>query len=517
MPASSRTSAPSKEKTRAGKKSESDKEIAEQLVASSTRTKRKRDELELEQDDVDDKTKRARRRPAPAETSPKKPPVLAKPTPKIAKRINQAPTAPLDIFVFGEGAGGELGLGSKPINNQSPRDVMRPRLNTLLSADDVGLVQISCGGLHAIALTKDNKILTWGVNDQGALGRETNSEEDDDDLCNPSESTPARVDTSGLDPNIRWAQVIGSDNASFALTEDGRVYGWGTFRGSEGIMGFREIRKKPDEPEVQKTPRLIPELKNITQLAAGNNHVLALDNKGGVFAWGCGEQYPLGRAVRTYHPESALRPASIGRLPRRGSKAVKVACGSYHSFALDQDGRVFAWGLNNFAELAIPDQAGESNACQMKPRLVESLKDHNIVDIAGGEHHSLAVTSDGKLLTWGRIDGYRVGLRSETFTKENTIFDERGKPRILIQPTIIPDMPPVVAVAAGTDHSFVLTADGKTYSWGFSSDGRTGQGTEDDIEVPTLINSRSVRDKKLIFAGAGGPFSILASVAGTTG
>lgn len=197
-------------------------------------------------------------------------------------------------------------------------------------------------------------------------------------------------------------------------------------------MGFSRHTK------VQKTPVLIPDLKDIRQLAAGVNHILALDGKGKVFAWGCGEQNQLGRRVFANHPELALRPTSIGALPIRGAKAGRVACGSYHSFAVDEQGRVYAWGANNFGQLGMPDEAGESNASHLKPRVVETLRDYNIVSIAGGEHHSLAYTTDGKLLTWGRIDGNQVGLRAEVFTPENTIFDERGNPRILKKPTTVP-------------------------------------------------------------------------------
>ncbi|KAI2631308.1 RCC1/BLIP-II [Hypomontagnella submonticulosa] len=517
--ATSSKSAPSKGKPQAAKASDSNKENKGQRAASSTtRSKRKRDEPEAPREKGDDNAKRVKTSPAPARpakaSASKKAIVRTKGAKRIARKINQAPTAPLDIFVFGEGAGGELGLGSRQVNNQDPYEVMRPRLNPLLSSKGVGVVQMSCGGLHGVAITKENKILTWGVNDHGALGRDTNVPEDDDDLLNPAESTPGPIDTSGLDPDIKWAQVVGLDNASFALTEDGKVYGWGTFRGRDGVTGFREITKPR---EIQKTARLIPELKNIVQLAAGTNHVLALDDKGKVYAWGCGEQGQIGRTIPVYHPESALKPQGVGHLPLRGAKAVKVACGSYHSFVLDQEGRVFAWGLNNMGELAIPDHAGENDAHEMRPRLVEALLDYKIVDIAGGQHHSLAVTDDGKLLTWGRIDGHQVGLRAESFTEENTIFDEHGRPRILIRPTVVPDMPLVVLVAAGGDHSLVLTAEGKAYSWGFSSSGRTGLNTEDDVEVPTLINSKSVRDTKLTFADAGGPFSVLGAVAGMTG
>ena len=68
-------------------------------------------------------------------------------------------------------------------------------------------------------------------------------------------------------------------------------------------------------------------------------------------------------------------------------------------------------------------------------------------------------------------------------------------------------------MAAGTDNSFALTDDGKVYSWGFSANYQTGQGTSDDIEIPTLIDNTAVREKELVYAGAGGQFSILASYA----
>lgn len=172
---------------------------------------------------------------------------------KIGVQINFAPTNPLEVFVFGEGSAGELGLGARKLDGRMPIDVKRPRKNPLLSAPTAGIVQIACGGMHGIALTKDNKILTWGVNDQGTLGRNTDwdggyvavdgaadgaeqgsasasEDEDDDSGLNPRESTPAEIDMKYFAPGTKFAQVAASDSASFALTEDGRVYSWGTFR-----------------------------------------------------------------------------------------------------------------------------------------------------------------------------------------------------------------------------------------------------------------------------------------------
>lgn len=190
--------------------------------------------------------------PKKAATKPK---AVVDPINKIKPgiQINKAPTHPLDIFVFGEGSAGELGLGARKINGKKPIDVKRPRLNPLLSAKDVGVVQMACGGMHAIALTKDNKVFTWGVNDQGALGRDTawdggmvdadaaaggaqqsesgeDEDEDDDSGLNPRESTPTEINTKHVAPGTKFVHVAACDSASFALTADGRVYSWGTFR-----------------------------------------------------------------------------------------------------------------------------------------------------------------------------------------------------------------------------------------------------------------------------------------------
>lgn len=173
-----------------------------------------------------------------APEAPPKPKKVADPIrkTKIGVKINSAPTKALDVFVFGDGSAGELGLGHKRIDDRDVIHVTHPLLNPLLSAEDVGVVQIACGGMHVLALTKDNKILSWGVNDQGALGRDTSGQGEDSGSdssssgLNQLESTPAEIDTKDVAPGTKFAQVAASDSASFALTEDGRVYSWGTFR-----------------------------------------------------------------------------------------------------------------------------------------------------------------------------------------------------------------------------------------------------------------------------------------------
>ncbi|KAG6361817.1 hypothetical protein INS49_010046 [Diaporthe citri] len=435
-------------------------------------------------------------------------------------QINFAPTQPLDIFVFGSGESGELGLGNKKIDGKKPVNVKRPRIHPFLSAEAVGVVQIACGGMHSVALTKDNKILTWGVNDQGALGRNTawdgglrdaDAEDDDDDgddfeALNPIECTPAEVSTKNIVNGTKFVKVVASDSASFALTEDGRLYGWGTFRSSDGILGFTK------DTLVQYEPVFLPDCKKIVDIAVGNNHVMTLDNKGKVETWGAPEMNQLGRrVVQRDMKASALRPGGLSF--KRGIKIVKIACGSYHSFAIDDLGRLYAWGLNNYGELGLDENVGEDAAAVLEPTLIESLTDYGIAEVAGGEHHSIACTEDGKLLVWGRIDGKQTGLTADKFNNDNAIYDDHEKPRILTVPTVHEGFPSVVSVACGTDNSFAITQDGKAYSWGFSANYQTGQGEQDDdVEVPTLIDNSAVHDRKILSAGAGGQFSVLTSI-----
>lgn len=162
---------------------------------------------------------------------------------KVLPEINKVSTQRLNVYVFGEGDMGELGLGS----GKGVKNVKRPRLNPHLAADQVGVVQVAVGGMHVVALTADNKIVTWGVNDQGACGRDTTwdgglkdmdaDDSDDSDAedsgLNPKEATPTAIPSRAFPEGTRFVQVAAGDSISFALTVDGSVYGWGTFRVSE--------------------------------------------------------------------------------------------------------------------------------------------------------------------------------------------------------------------------------------------------------------------------------------------
>lgn len=167
--------------------------------------------------------------------------------------INDVPKDILTVMAFGNGDCGELGLGARV--TEAPV----PKLNPYLDPDDatkLHVVQLSCGGQHTAALTADNQIVTWGSNDNGALGRDStwegdmrdidagsDSDDDDEGDLNPYESTPTPIPGEHFPPGTTFAQVAAGDSCTFVLTDTGLVYGWGTFRVSCGQFYAKQAAK----------------------------------------------------------------------------------------------------------------------------------------------------------------------------------------------------------------------------------------------------------------------------------
>ena len=407
-------------------------------------------------------------------------------------------------------------------------DVKRPRWNEALSNQDV--VRVATGGMHVVALTKDNKILTWGVNDNGALGRDTaggeqlkdmkdgddsDSDSDDDETggLNPLEATPTAISSSHFPEDTVFVDVAAGDSCSFALTTEGAVYGWGTFRKNEGILGFAKNN------ETATTPVYLDAITKVTNLACGTNHVLALTKDKHVFAWGNGQQNQLGRRLTERNLNEALTPSRLGfhdsDFKRPSAKMAHIACGDYHGLAIAEDGHVWSWGANNYCETGHAANAGQDSASIITPRIVAALEGKNVAALDAGSHHNLAITSAGAVLVWGRCDGSQTGIPAETLAAVNdaskVLCADNGKPKILVEPTPVPGLSDIATGVCGPEHSIVINKAGRAYSWGFSANYQTGQGTDDDVEVPTLVDNTAVREEKLVWAGAGGQYSALAS------
>ncbi|CAK7199432.1 hypothetical protein SEUCBS139899_002112 [Sporothrix eucalyptigena] len=450
--------------------------------------------------------------------------------------INHVPTEVLDVLVFGNGENSELGLGP------SRTETSIPRVNPFLHAgteSNFHVVQLDCGGMHTIALTKSNQIVTWGVNDNGALGRSTewsgglrdmddenddgeDSKSDDDGNLNPLESTPTAISTSSFPPNTTFVQVAAGDSCSLALTDKGLVFGWGTFTMDEGKTIFSYDTEKDELVEKQMTPTLIKGLSGITQIACGANHALALDAIRGIaYTWGRADQNQLGRRITSFPSQG--EPANLFFLPGLIPGPVPIpniryiATGEHHAFAIDHREVVWGWGYNGFNETgADPQHAGKEDADNILPypKPVKTLSGHKIAVLDGGQHHSVAVTADGRCLAWGQMDCGQLGIEfrnEQLFDKSLIRNDERGKPRICLKPTVITGPIGLVRhVACGTDHTIIVSRDGAVYATGFNANGQLGLGHEDDVYVAQRLAGKATVSRRFTWAGAGGQFSVVA-------
>lgn len=424
---------------------------------------------------------------------------------------------PLDIFCFGTGSMCELGLGPLAKN----KEVKRPRLNPFLPVAEAKIISFAVGGMHTIALDSNHDIWSWGCNDVGALGRDTsgakeilkdmdanNSDSDDEDGdLNELESTPYKLDRSLFPPLLEGHKVVqltATDNLSCVLFSNGDIYAWGTFRCNEGILGFYQ-----DKIKIQRTPWKVPNFSKyqVVQMAGGKDHVLFLDEEGVVFAWGNGQQYQLGRKVMERYRLNTLDPRPFGL------RHIKyIASGENHCFAVKKDGTVVSWGLNQFGQCGI-SQDVEDGSLVTKPTKVKIDPSLNIKMIQAGEHHSLILTQDGELYTFGRLDMCEVGIAKDKLPEENTYKDEHGKARAVPIPTKLIDLPKFKTVAAGSHHSLAVATNGICYSWGFGETYAVGLGPAgEDIEVPTRIKNTATQDENIILIGCGGQFSVSGGV-----
>ncbi|KAI9714622.1 MAG: hypothetical protein M1828_001159 [Chrysothrix sp. TS-e1954] len=511
-PAAAKAAAPAKKAPAAKKDAATKKAPAKKAAAATATTTTKRKAADAAPAPKRQKKEPAQRAPKAAR------PARPAPAPKAKVVINHAPTQRLDLLVFGANSGAELGLG--PQTNSA--SVKRPRINPYLSADTAGVVAFACGGMHSVALTHDNRIVTWGVNDHGALGRDTtwagaptNDANADDDssssssseggALNPLECTPTAIDASAFPEDTVFTAVAATDSATFVLTDDGHVYGWGIFRSIDGPLGFSPGTR------VAHTPTYIPTLTRITKLATGSNHVLALSQTGTVYAWGSGEMNQLGRRIIERNRTHGLEPRAFG-LTRHYND---IGAGSEHSFAVHSDGRVLGWGLNNFGQTGVDSQIGEDNATVVKPTAITSLAGRTISNVTGGNHHSIALDTDGQLLVWGRCENHALGLDLSALPTDEALVlrSGAGNRPVLVKQARTISTPTFAHAATSSDHVVAAGTDGKAYSWGFSASYQTGQGTDDDVEMVSVIDNTAVRGRTIVASDCGGQFSVIGAVA----
>jgi hypothetical protein len=171
---------------------------------------------------------------------------------------------------------------------------------------------------------------------------------------------------------------------------------------SKQTMKYFGATVSPDDPRNPPSENM-----QITQIATGFTHMLALKADRSVVAWGSNE---YGQA-NAYRVQNSI---------------IAIAAGAYHSLALVSNGIIRAWGNNDCGQVTPPKGL------------------YRVRAIAAGDSHSLALKDDGTLVAWGRnTDG---------------------------QSTVPPEAQKISAIACGGNHSIALTSTGSVLCWGSNKD-----------------------------------------------
>ncbi|KAJ8920006.1 hypothetical protein NQ315_006536 [Exocentrus adspersus] len=387
------------------------------------------------------------------------------------------------VLVTGAGDVGQLGLGP---------DVLEKSRPTLVKLDQQ-IVDVCAGGMHTVCLTTEGKVLTFGCNDEGALGRVTDGKED------------AEFEAGEVELPEKVIQVSAGDSHSAALLADGRVFAWGTFRDSHGNMGMtlRGNEKLPFE--------IIQDMK-IVKIASGADHIVFLTNHGEVYTCGCAEQGQLGRTTERGSSRNArsgigkgqiaklLHPAPISLKPSLRLHFDNVWAATYGTFCkVASKDDVYVCGLNNYNQLGL-----KSTVPQFLPKLSKEFSKYKWNMISSGQHHSIALDEDGKVYAIGRKEYGRLGLGAGC---EDAVE--------LQQLASLSDQK-IVNVACGSATSFAVNSEGELYGWGMGTNGQLGTGQEDDCEIPTLIKGKQLLHHKVLRVSSGGQHTVILAVTDTS-
>ena len=258
----------------------------------------------------------------------------------------------------------------------------------------------------------------------------------------------------------------------------------------EGSLGFSDGLKHQFIPAVPtlELSHKPGDTEKVSSVASGSNHLLVLTTHGNVYSWGAGEQSQLGRRVIARRKIHGTVPEKI-TLETRGRKAVTIGAGAYHSFAVDETGDIWGWGLNSMGQTGTGYESTEDAVVQLPKKVTrlskEELDGDVVVHIDGGAHHSLFLLASGKVYACGRSNGGQLGLADD-----HVAFKENTNDEFIAEPTLVtfPDPDdPVIQISCGAHNNAAVTRGGALYCWGQGVQSELGLGDEEEARTPRVV------------------------------
>uniref|UniRef100_A0A0D6QXG2 Uncharacterized protein n=1 Tax=Araucaria cunninghamii TaxID=56994 RepID=A0A0D6QXG2_ARACU len=247
------------------------------------------------------------------------------------------------------------------------------------------------------------------------------------------------------------------------LVEDGSLYSCGS--SICGVLGHgQEITQCGSLTRAE-----LPLGLTVNHVSGSHNHAAFVTQAGEVFTWGDNSSFCCG------HGEVGcviFRPMQIQAL--KGIICKQVATGLSYTVILTKYGQVYTCGNNSHGQLGHGDTLERSI-----PRKVERFNSLGpVFQIAAGVSHTMAVTEDGTLYTFGSGSNFCLG---------------HGEPRDELQPRAVQSFKRknihVIRVSAGDEHAVALDSSGYVYTWGKGYCGALGHGDEIDKTTPELLTT----------------------------
>ena len=340
------------------------------------------------------------------------------------------------VFTFGRGFHGQLGHGSFD-DLHEPVD-LKPGREDDCDVDAAGGVDMLVNRRVPV----------------GAVGHEA------DELASGT----------GIDAADPISVIACGGNHTCAVTGEGKLITWGLASSGElGHGGWTPI-------EIS-VPRLVASLRDVrvTSVSAGANHTMVVSECGGVWTCGRGRHGQLGHGH--FHDSGPLQ--RVQALADR--RLVAAAAGGTHSLVWSADGAVYSWGSNYNGQTGHGPDVAAMEPGLAWPRRIGSLRGEHVVSVAAGGHHTLVVTKSGTLYAFGRGRHGALGLGDCVDYYLPEIVDV--VPMWQTCDDSVPELR-IAAVAAGINHSVILTGMGRVLTCGASNYGQLGHG---DLTPRTLF------------------------------
>jgi alpha-tubulin suppressor-like RCC1 family protein len=290
-----------------------------------------------------------------------------------------------ELYSWGDNQYGQLGNGT---NNDSSVPVSVLDISGGLFGKTI--TQISCGALNSLVLTSDNKLFSWGYNGEGQLGNGTVT----------NSNVPVAVDMTGVLSGKTISQISCGYFSSLILTSDNKLYSWGS--NSSGQLGDGTIADRNVPVAVDMTGALSG--KTITQITCGALSCLVLTSDNKLYSWGSNLAGQLGEGTNT---DSNFPVAVNMSGVLLGKTITQISSGAYYSLVLTNDNKLYSWGFNLNGQLG--NGTITNTSLPVVVNMTGVLSGKTITEINCSGYHSLVLTSDGNLYSWGWNNNGQLG------------------------------------------------------------------------------------------------------------